>query len=72
MERYSLEEDEGNDLSITQKSSSDKSDENITNNVSGEQTNFRSPCVSLVNLSRPQYSDICNDDFMEISFLQDC
>ena len=72
MERYSLEEDEANDLFIPQKSPSDKSDENITNNVLGERTDFQSPCVSLVNSSQPQYSDISDDDFMEIPSSQVC
>ena len=29
-------------------------------------TDFQSPCVSVIDKFKPQYSDISNDDFMDI------
>ena len=63
MDMYSLEDD-GNDLFITQQSPSDKSDRNVTKSVFGDVADFQSPCISLV--IQQHYSDISNDDFMDI------
>ena len=62
MDLFSLEDDDGNDLFITQ--SSNSSNGNNSNSVIGDGSDFSSPCVSLVSKNAaPQYEDISDDDF---------
>ena len=65
MELFSLEEDDGNDLFITQSSHLDN---NNRQNVSilGSPTDFASPCASILNANSSQYSDISDDEFVDI------
>ena len=73
MEVYSLEDEDCNDLFITQQSPSDKSDkisgEMSANKVLNDPMDFQSPCVSLVGNSQI-YSDISDDEFVDIPLSQ--
>ena len=65
MEVFSLEEDDCNELFITQSCSGDNNSVNSSVNdgfsgVLGDPMDFASPCSSLVNA---HYSDISDDDF---------
>ena len=65
MELFSLEEDECPELFITQ-NSSENMNQSGNKSVIGDEMDFQSPCVSLVNVSQRiqnQYSDISDDDF---------
>ena len=68
---FSLEDDEGNDMFITQTPSTSDGNTQELNNQSGgelflgiEVDDFQSPCSSLVSKSmkQPIYSDISDDD----------
>ena len=59
MDVFSLEEDDGNELFLTQSSNSDKQ-VNPNFGILGDSSDFSSPCVSLV---RPVYEDISEDEF---------
>ena len=62
MELFSLEDDEGSDLFITQ--SSPKRNNNVSQNdglkLLPDGMDFQSPCSSILNA---HYSDISDDDF---------
>ena len=69
MDVFSLEEDDCSQLFITQ--SLPKSGENrgLISDILGNGSDFTSPCVSLVNrrsIHDPQYSNISDDDFVDI------
>ena len=67
MELFSLEEDDGNDLFITQESSYDRNNlQNCDKYLGKDATDFQSPCVSVIDKFKLQYSDISDDDFMDI------
>ena len=66
MDVFSLEDDDGNELFITQSSN----DDNATNGLSiiGDGNDFLSPCVSILDKSKgvsdqQHYEDISDDDF---------
>ena len=64
MEVFSLEDDDGNDLFITQESQMDKNNRKSEgSSILGDPLDFQSPCASLINT---HYSDISDDDLMEI------
>ena len=65
MEVFSLEDDDGNDLFITQSSTLDK-DLSQNNSILGDSANFSSPCVSIIPGVSAHYSDISDDDFQDI------
>ena len=58
MEVFSLEEDEGNDLFITQESQNDSA--TSVGSILGDGLNFSTPCFSLLD---SKYSDISEDEF---------
>ena len=63
MDVFSLEEDDCSELFITQ---SDKSDMDVMGPVLGDPHNFSSPLVTLTpgeHDTKPQYSDISEDEF---------
>ena len=71
MDVFSLEDDDCNDLFITQSSNSDESAEKVSNNVQilGKDTDFSSPLCSIVSGSKPaeaQYSDISDEEDFQI------
>ena len=71
MEVFSLEEDDGNELFITQESKEnvfemDKSEEESENFLGLDTMDFQSPCSSILSKSdkyQPVCSDISGDDF---------
>ena len=65
MELYSLEEDEENELFITQTPSESNGVENFGGLI-GDPMDFQSPCALLVGNKKPQYSDISNEEDFEI------
>ena len=68
MDIFSLEEDDGNELFLTQSKSDSADLRNYSQNISilGDPLDFKSPCASLVSRSQTQYSDISEDDFEDI------
>ena len=68
MELFSLEEDEGNELFITQ-TPSEKKDEDKFGGILGDPMDFSSPCKSVIgegNNTSQQYSDISDDENFDI------
>ena len=64
MDTFSIEDDDGDSLFITQ--SSDKSDKSDNVGILGDSSDFSSPCVSLISSGKvgdAQYSDISEDEF---------
>ena len=62
MDNFSLEDNDSQSLFITQSSNSD-----ISNIITGDPSDFSSPCVSLLSQregdDNAHYSDISDDDF---------
>ena len=69
MELFSLEDDDANDLFITQSSILDNNSSQ-NGGILGEPTDFSSPCASIVSGTSAKYSDISDDDFDDISCSQ--
>ena len=66
MELFLLEEDDGNDMFITQSSYLDSSSNSNYGSILGNANDFKSPCVSIANPLSQDYSDISDDDFVNI------
>ena len=71
MEVFSLEDDECLELFITQSSfqSGDNNNSSKSNGIISDEMDFQSPCFSLVNGGNsavPHYSDISDDDFVDL------
>ena len=67
MDVFSLEEEDGNEVFLTQKARQDTSVNNY--GIIGDEMDFSSPCVGLVS-SAAQYSDISDDNFQPIPCFQ--
>ena len=68
MQLFSLEDDDANELFITQTPSVEKSRINLAELI-GDGTDFVSPCVSLVDRKENKvaaYSDISDDEMFDI------
>ena len=70
MEVFSLEEDDGNELFITQESKIDRINrESNDKGIIGDPEDFSTPCVSLVSQGKhdtPAYSDISDSEDFQI------
>ena len=71
MEYFSLEEEDGHDLFLTQNSSSQGivAENSGNSSILGDPNDFASPCVSIIGNKKSvqgQYSDISDDEFMDI------
>ena len=68
MEMFSLEEDDSNGLFLTQTPSVTSQNEDKVGEfgILGDPLDFTSPCVSLVSSRQDQYSDISEDEFVDI------
>ena len=68
MDVFSLEDDDGDNLFITQESRSDRINDQVQP-ILGNSTDFQSPCVSLtsqISNTSAVYEDISDDDAFEI------
>ena len=64
MEVFSLEDEDYSGMFLTQSSHLD----NISDNsmILPDPMDFGSPCVSLISKTQPHYSDISEDEFVDI------
>ena len=64
MDVFSLEDEEYSDMILTQ--SSKLSDVSNNGGILPDPMDFEMPCISLICKSQPQYSNISDDDFVDI------
>ena len=64
MDIYSLEDDEGNDMFLTQEFHGRNNSQ--SSGILRNPLDFQSPCVSILGNNKGEYSDISDDDFMKI------